>query len=161
MKWDESSGKEWSHSYSAGRQALDSELACTIIPPLKEFTGKMMILNKASRKKRPHWVPTLYKTALPGVLWAGSCLLLGGERRGQWGNSKRGRMWWEREISELCLNPLGQQSYVLGWDPFRSAHNNFLGFPSVPRTNLSLGVPGRDREDLLPVPTDRHSLLFL
>ncbi|KAJ1062787.1 hypothetical protein K5549_004816 [Capra hircus] len=32
---------------------------------------------------------------------------------------------------------------------------------SIYLTNLSLGVPRRDREDLLPVPTDQHSLLFL
>ena len=68
MKWDESSGKQRSRSYSAGKQALDSELASTIIPPLKEFIGKMIILNKTSWKKRPQWVPALYKTALPRVL---------------------------------------------------------------------------------------------
>lgn len=45
--------------------------------------------------------------------------------------------------------------------PFRSAHNSSLVFSFVSRTNLSLGVPKKAREDPLPVPSDQHSLPFL
>lgn len=78
-----------------------------------------------------------------------------------WGDGKGQDLVGEK-ISRLCPSPLGPPEVCVGLrSPFRSAHNSFPIFSSVSRTNLSLGVPKKAREDPLPVPSDQHSLPFL
>lgn len=93
------------------------------------------------------------------------CFGLGGVccgGRGDYRGDGKGQDLVGEEISGLCLSPLGPPELCVGRrGPFRSAHNSFPIFSSVSRTNLSLGVPKKAREDPLPVPSDQHSLPFL